>query len=433
MNDAMRRIVATGPGLPRARCSAWHSYQLCPCPGCLVAETLDHGRPRDRIFLSPIKGRGDGLYYLHVWTQPVTDDRGQIMLAGNDKPLAVMETVEDLTNTDQLRAMALGDRLKIIASALHERLSPGYVCRRPYDRVAIYAERPDLLATSNLQLSALAGYAGDSHKHLHAPFDGKQVKEYEAVIKNMKSTGWGFYSSDDARVDPIDGCLLERCVYWPIINAEEKLVAFVRAGGEGCEERDVAIVRAYAHEVATAIEECRQPSRELISVKAERHLARIDNKVQTIGSPEAALRFLLVQACEFTGSHLGHIRFRQGNEAVLLKLSPNPYDAYERVAKLRWPLDHLASWSARTILSAIEQCRNDLTGLQDALETERSSHSPQSRASLESTRSYCVEPLIFENRCIGAIGFHSNRPDTYKGDDLLFLRQIGRRAAPCAA
>jgi signal transduction histidine kinase/PAS domain-containing protein len=431
MNDAMRRIigVSSGPGLPRPRCSAWHKYQLCPCPGCLVAQTLESGRPGDRIFLSPIKERGDGLFYLHVWTQPVKDDRGEIMLASNGKPLAVMETVQDLTNTEQLRAMAFDERLKLVATALHERLRPGYVRQRPFERVTVYAVDPGQSASPNLQLRALAGYADDSAKHLHAPFDRKQVKDYDAVVLNLQKTGWGFHSSDDVWVDPIDGKPLTRCVYWPIFDGGGRLIAFVRAGGASCDAADVALVRAYAQQVAAAIEQCRPPSAELISLNAERHLARIDNKLQTIGSPEAALRYLLMEGCEFTGSHLGHIRFRRDNQAVLSRLSPNPYDAYERVASIRWPLDHLASWSARTILSGIEQYRDDLTSRHEALETERQSLSVAARETLDSARSFCFEPLIFDNRCLGAIGFHSEAPNTYTGDKLLFLRQIARRAS----
>jgi len=431
MNDAMRRITGVnGAGLPRPRCSAWHDYQLCPCPGCLVTNTLRTGVSCDRIFLSPIKGRGEGLFYLHVWAQAVKNDCGDIMLASNGKPLAVMETVQDLTNTGQLQAMSLDDRLKIIAHALHERLRPGYARRQPFQRIVVYAVDPEQPASDRLQMRALGGYDDEAIRRYHlAPFEPKQVKDFQTVIENMQATGWGYFSSDDSRVDPIDGRVLARCVYWPVLNGGRKLIAFVRASGADCEESDVSIVGAYARAVADAIEQCRPPTGQLISLDAERLLARIDNKLQTIGSPEAALRYLLTEGCNFTGSHLGHVRYRKENHAVLLRLSPHTHDAYERVAILRWPLDHLASWSARTILSGIEQHRNDLSQVRGIVETERESLSSQARRSLDTSRSFCFEPLIFENRCIGAIGFHSEDVGAYIGDKLLFLRQIARRAS----
>ena len=144
VNEAMRRITGIGAlGLPRARCPDWHGYQLCPCPGCLVAKTFESGEPNERIFLSPFKERGEGLFYLHVWAQPVVDDQGDIMRATDGKPLAVMETVQELTATERLRAMPFAERMRITATALQERRRPGYARARPMQRVAIYAIDPD--------------------------------------------------------------------------------------------------------------------------------------------------------------------------------------------------------------------------------------------------------------------------------------------------
>jgi len=67
--------------------------------------------------------------------------------------------------------------------------------------------------------------------------------------------------------------------------------------------------------------------------------------------------------------------------------------------------------------------------LHDRLETDRQNLSEPARMSLESARSFCFEPLVFDARCVGAIGFHSEKLDTFCGDNLLFLRQIARRAS----
>lgn len=430
MNRAMRRITGHEElGLPRSRCSSWHGHDLCPCPGCLVEKALGSCKAHERIFLSPIKGRGEKLFYLLVWAQPVVDTDGRTMIGRDKKPLAVMETVRELNGTEYLRSIGFVARLKIIAQGIHERLQRGYRRVQPFQHVAIYALDPRSAATDQMELRAIAGYPKECEEKIGSLLDHQVVSAFDELVQSVKDNPLGRFSQERGRLDPIDGSSIPNCIDWPVIAKDGRLVAFIRARGEQCSLSGLDIMKTYAEEVLVAFEESKPRKQSSITVEAERRLLTIDNQLQTIGSPEEALHYLVEQGCKSSDSYSGHVRERRGNEVVILRLGAKGYDAYERVAKAAWPLTHRTSWSARTVLAGAEQTRPNLAEVKDEVRQERKQLSPEAVAVLENAQSWCFEPLVFENRCIGVMGFHSEKPECYSEDRLWFLRQVAHRAS----
>ncbi len=427
MNKAMRRISGHSPGLPRNRCSHWHGYRLCPCPGCLVNETFRTGETRDRMFLTPV--RGGELAYMHVWTQPVIDEQGKALVAGDGLPLAVMETVHELSGPALAQSIPYDKRISVIAGAIYERLRDGYVRIQPFKKVAVYSVNPSEEAGAKLALRAIAGYSSGHNQTIGAPFDPAVVPEYEAVLTEAMNDGVGVFSDQGHTHDPIDDTALRQWIDWLILGNDDTPLAFLRVSGSELTADDVDLLHPYAKEIARAVVEHRASNHTEVTGEAQRALIAIDNLLQTVASPEGALQALVEEACLFTESYLGHLRERRGNRARLVRVTARGYDGYERVAQGDWPITHRASWAARTILSGAEQHRPRISDDVSEIADQRCGLSKEMRIVLKEAKSFCFEPLVFNDMCIGALGFHSKMSENYSEGKLWYLRQIAQRAA----
>jgi signal transduction histidine kinase/CheY-like chemotaxis protein len=418
MNDTMRRITGmTGGDLPRQPCSVWHHYEFAPCLGCLVRRTFDGEGSLQRRFLWPMPRRNErGLFYFDVWTQPIRDDGGQILLGPEGRPLAVMESVQDLTDSDQLRRMPRDERLRLIAGALRDCPVQGrHHDPRCFDRVRLY------LWDNNSQIFVLKAAEGfDSAPSLdtpvHLPSDVLARAE-----GNMRSSGYGFFVRSDPGSDPLSA--REPFIYWPIIE-DGRIVAVLEAIGLRCNRDAVPLLRPYAEEVRAAVRDARA---EAGAPRAfvEAAMARVDQRLQTVSSAVEALQLLVNECCRLTDSTMPVLRYRDGNDAVLLVMGPSEY---ELVAEPRYPLSHVASWSVRTIVSGQEQAAN-VSENGSEIDKLRRLLSEQGRAALSGMKALCFEPLFFQGRCIGSIGFHAETNDNFTQERREILRSFSNRIA----
>jgi signal transduction histidine kinase len=420
MNDAMRRITGMpGGDLPRRPCSIWHDYQFAPCLGCLVQRTFDGKGALQRRFLSPLPWRDKKrLFYLQVWTQPISDDSGQILLAPDGRPLAVMESVQDLKDTEQLRQMPRDEKLRIIAGALRDcPLRSRHYNPRCFDRVRLYLWDS---VSQSFVLKAAEGF--DIPPPLDVPVHLPSDVLAQAEDK-MRTLGYGFFFRADLGIGPL--LAREPFIYWPIIE-EGRTVAVLEAIGGRCSEDAVPRLEPYAEEVRKAVRDARsEPGAPGVFVEAA--MAGVDQRLQTVSSTVEALQLLVTECCRLTGSALPVLRYRDviENEAVLLVLGPSKY---EKVAEPRYQLSHIASWSVRTIVSGQEQSANISEDGNEIGKSRRHLSEP-GRAALSGMKALCFEPLFYQGRCIGSIGFHAEIDNNFTPEKRGILRSFSNRIA----
>ncbi|MFA5191246.1 MAG: ATP-binding protein [Verrucomicrobiia bacterium] len=424
MNDAMRRITGlTTPGLPQSPCSNWHGIKFWPCLTCLVHASFKSGQPDERLFLSLLPFREkDKLFYLRVWAQPITDNQGKVVIAADGRPLAVMESVQDLTDSAQLSAMPLDRRLDLIAGALRDRPSDNsYIPKRLFERVRIMFRDG---ATDNFIVMAASGYGSPqaSESRLIPPRDYLQDAE-----DNMRRTKYGYFFplSRDRSLQP--GAPSDNFIYWPIVEGD-RTIALIEVSGSDCNSDIVGVIRPYAREVLNALEDSRKAGERLVA-EVESEVGKIDLDLQKVGTPFNALKFLVRKGVHLTGSCSGHIRYVEGDNAVLLKLDDAQPESYEAAAPESYSLKHIASWSVRTILSAQEHIQNteehskEIYSVRDAL-------SPEARRPLDTIKAICLQPLIIQSRCIGSLCLQATAPQHFKDQKRRQVaREIARRAA----
>jgi len=426
MNRAMRAFTGVGEEeLPRRFCSFCRGYRFVPCFNCIVEAVFDDSKLHDSIQLSPLPVRDKGrLFWRHVWAQPVQDRRGHPLLAADQRPLAVMEFVQDLTNTARLREMSPDSRLSVITNALYDHPIPeAYVRTRAFDRVRVFVRHPS--DSSTFILKAAVGFS----PALRIGTEMKANTSYHmsSAVANMQVSGFGFFFQEQGAVDPLSpDTARERFIYWPVIQGGET-VALLEVIGRNCSKDTVDLLRPYAEQVQETIY---QESSAVDSGHStiEPLVAEVDRKIQAVTSPKQALRLLVSELCKLTNSHSAVLRYREQDDVVLLRLGLPEYMSYERVAMPRYKLSHAASWSVRTIVSGQEQLA-DVMHDHDLIAKRREYLSKAGYQVLHEAAALCFEPLLLEGKCIGSIGLHAITWDNYTKERVLVARAISRRIA----
>lgn len=421
MNDAMQRITGfESRDVPDMPCSFWHGYRFVPCMGCLVAQTFNDGEPRNRFFLSPFPYREQGrLFYLNVWTQALCDSSGERLVGSDGRPLTVMESVQDLSQTGEVRDMSLEQRLGIIASSLRACPIDGFLPRSCFRRVKIYHRMRG--SQDQFGLMATAGF--ESALTIGKPIDLRKMKYFALAEERMRKTEIGCFFHEPGRKDLADiSVQAEQFILWPILR-ESETVAMIEVSGGNCSEERILEIEPYAREVFAALEDDRKRDQAVIRFSIEIDLGRIENELNTVASAREALQCLVKAGCELTESYLGVLRYRNNEEAFLLPLGVNEYGAYEAVAEPQYPLSHGHSWSVRTINSGQRQLTSDI----NVIKERQKSLTEEAREALKEVRSLCFEPLFFDKQCVGSLGLHSKYPDNYTERKRMLLEEIADR------
>ncbi len=438
MNNAMRRIILGSKGIttqdtiairqdqmirfPGGRCSTWHGYRFCPCPNCLVEKTFNTAEPKDSIFLSPLPLRDqDALFYLRVWSQPVRDESNNVVRAINGHPLAVMESVHDMTGSDQLRTMSLRERLGIIAGSLYNRApEESYVFKRCFNQVKIFHR---MNAAREYALEAVAGYGNE------LKIGGPVNIAVNNNLSNAQKTGTGMLFKESGPDPQEPTTSRDAYILWPVMDSG-KMVAYIEVNVVNDNRDLIALVEPYAREVLFAIRDSEKYiNNELAKVEAQ--LVDIEQKLQAeVSSPEEALRMLALEACQRTCSEYGILRYSQNEECFLLRLGIPGHDSYENVANLRYSLTNLNSWSVRTIISGQEQTAKRAQNAEvfEAIENDLSND--VTKLLIKKVKSVCFQPLLLEGHCIGAFGLLSTNGNTFnKNETLAMVRSLAKKMA----
>ena len=428
MNERMREIIGLfGPDLPKEPCSHWHGYTYSPCFGCLVQESLYDGTSHERIFLSPLPSRDKArVFFLRVWAQPVTNETGEIATAPDGGPLAVMESVQDLTDSPELKAMRLSERLQIIARA------PLGITARDYTVAQLFLYcRVYLVDHSGgdekLVLKAAAGRWVPPALDIVVNVRGLDPANLAKAEKNAKETGYGYGFKEPRGHDLVlPGQDRIPYIYCPVIE-NNRTVALIEVGCPDIQPKTAALLRPYAREVLRAIQDDRAKLPEAV-VLAAAQVSDVEQSLQTKTSPEEQLRTIVSRTCDLTDSSQYIMRYVDGANAKLIRLRIPSLCAYESVAADEYPLSYKESWSCRAI-SAKAETLVDTVSKGQVIDEYRMKLSEGARGVLKDVNGLCYEPLVLDGVCIGLLGFHSRNADNYRDRrKLAVIRDLAKRA-----
>ena len=400
--------------LPRKACSA--AFRKTggppPCQGCIVDKTFQDGGNHERFYLHPIDKTSPKIKWVYSWTQPMLDENGAPILLEDGKPIAVLESFQDMTSSDRLQNMSLRERMYHIARALHESWNG-------FDRVRIYAANPD---GNSLSVIESFGYPN----RIEGIIEIKDYPFLKKAIKHFIKTGEASLHNIPGNEDPVcPGELLENFIHRPLMKGERLVgllsVSSIR-GGRLCTVDDLDKLKGYAEEVLKALESTRQESS---PPWIENILSGVNNLIIQKRTPESRLQVLIEEVGRLTQSDSVNIRYRDGDIARLLPLGKG--SCYE-TAPRELPIQSRSFSSVRAIISGREEIIGEAT--KDSRVKEfRQSLPPGISKALENIDSFCYEPLIFHDRCIGRLGLYKKESHHYKDNYLTIARAISGRIA----
>ncbi|MCU0286755.1 MAG: GAF domain-containing protein [Acidobacteria bacterium] len=407
MNAANKRFQNM-PELPRSACfSVFLKFGgPTPCRGCIVAQTLADGKNHERIYLHPVDSKARKIRWVYSWTQPLLDENGEpILLDG--KPIAVLESSQDLTDSERLKNMPVDEKINHIALALNEK-------DKRFDRIRIYEA---ISEGDGLKLIGSFGYPRKIEGII-------QVGDYpflQQSIKHFIKKGEGRVINLAGNKDPVcPGELLENFIHWPLMKGERLLgllsVSSVK-GGRICTEDDLDILPGYAGEIIKALEPQHKDSPIL---EIEKILSETDNLIIQKRTPEGQLQALIDVVFDLTESDSVNVRYRDENVARLLPIGKGI--CYE-TAVPELPLNAQAFPSALAIISGREEINGNASVEPQSMEYRKNLPEKSAKA-LENINSYCFEPLIFQNRCIGRLALYKENKNHYNDKYVTIIRAI---------
>jgi signal transduction histidine kinase len=334
-----------------------------------------------------------------------------------------MESVQDLTDSAHWRQMPLNEKLDCVAKALYELPDPRkYLPTRCFDHVRIFVYDS---GTRQFALNCAAGFS--SHPVIGAPVDLSGSQRLKRAEDHMRNEQYGYYFPEDFPADVLSQPgKSERVIYWPII-ADRVTIALLEAVGNQCDIDSVDLLRPYAKKIVEILENQQEDAPDTPTSEAADALAKIDLRLQTETdpSPRKALKLLVRECCTLTESVFPVLRYREQEDAVLVRLGLSQYDDH---ARFRFPLVEMTSWSARTILSGQMQIA-DTRHNRDAVLEMRNHMKSDARDFLNEIRSLCFLPLLLDGRCIGSLGLHSTSTVNFSAEKVDLARSIAGRVA----
>jgi len=400
-----------------------------PCRGCLVAETFKLGRRQEKIILRPI-GHSKGLKYFHVITTPITDETSTGMTADLPpidlppiprQPIAVMQFLDDLTDSDRLRALDMRERLKILAQSLFE-------IPQGFDRVRVYLKQE---RGETLILAATVGY---DRSHEGNTVELKDFETFAASITHLQQTGVGKFWHKPGYKDhlrPTD--LKEKFIQWPIMRGG-RLLGLISVScvpkGRVCNEDKLPIVGEFAEEALKIIEsdEADGPGAAKLLAEVDNLVADVDNSLVLQREPGQLIEKLIQYTYDLTESDMVHIRYRSDDGRFGI-LFPYGKGNYVNVAPKRLGLSDSSIPSLRVIRSGVMEIEHHAKSARVFVESLLTLPE-EAQKILSDVESYLILPLKHDGHTIGSLALYKSRVEHYDQRRLLIATSLASRLAP---
>jgi len=194
------------------------------------------------------------------------------------------------------------------------------------------------------------------------------------------------------------------------------------SGGRPCNRNGLPIVAEYAREALRAFEE-------VDSARGDRmlevELSNLESLLVTKTTPQDALKTLIEVLLSLTGAQMCHIRYRNGNFATLLPIFTGDYG---RFAPTSIPLSEREFPAIRVLLSG-QALGFDRATRDPSVINFRNSLPEKARRIIKKFDSYWIEPLIFQNRCIGSLGLYHKKENYFDPSKKNIAGSVAERIA----
>lgn len=428
-------------------CSCWHDRPWPPCRGCLVWEGLGLSKSQwqkkrgriDRIFYSPVYPNGKRNFkYLHVWAEPVYahGETGQ--------PIAVVESVVDLTDSPTVEQMSLQGNLDILLQAICELtcdwLEPKRVPlsrdgrwdvedKRPaYMRASVYradvrrkkpilrglrvrGEHPVNIEELTIELRKQPIYLA-GHPDGTLAFPIHNLDEFVDTTEVFKMLGCSefplvflLFNNKKAWI----GCLS--------IDAQSELSSTRRL-----DKVDADFLQPYAEEIARVLQfKLDKPG--LIGSETSRILEEVQSRIVLAKTPEDALQVVIEGIVGRRGIEMGHIRIIRRKELHLAAGKGFYYENADSVVSMDLPQSQ-SRRVARAGFPLIVNKRPD-PRIEDSIEKMPD----RLKNKMQGIQSCGLFPLGASGRVEGVLSLHSTKKNVFTGETAVLCSRLAEMAS----
>ena len=448
-NDDFDTISKASGNSNQFCCACFHDRPWPPCRGCLVVDGLrvtrteweSRHRRLARIFYSPILvSRQWKFKYLHVWAEPVYG-KGKA-----ERPIAVVESVIDLTDSATIEQMALEEHLDILLRAITELicdwLDPKRVpiCkdglwdmsseqdrRQGYTRVRVYRADTD-------GRQAIIRMKRSSHDHdpdvndIMFPLKQWPVRP-EGLGPGARAVQVSNAEDDlDAMVvdqtigytePPLEFLLFDdhEWIGWLAIDAETK-----RQPVRKLDDRDVELLQPYADEIARVLHK-KLRGVGFTGGEISTIIEEVESKIVLAKTPHDALQTVIDGIVGKRGIEMGHIRIIKG---TVMELAAGKGFYSEHANKeIRTDIPWSSSRRvAKTGLPLIVNRRPDLR-----IEESVAKMPSPLKQEMDKMKSFGVFPLKALDNVEAVLSLYSTHEDVFSDQTLILCSRLAEIAS----
>ena len=356
----------------------------------------------EKIILQYIKGK-DELRYLKLSSESILDN--------NRRQIAVLELIQDISNTSFLNSLDIKKRLIILAQSLYDhddlfehviiyikegdRYTVKAVCKHSEDNVDKVSYRvDDALKTGHIR-DTIDYYK----KNRKACFFYEPIKEFQ----------------EDKTKKPF--------IQFPVMEGEDTLALIQVNGNRSIKDKDNSpIWHYYSNEIKKIIFDSKKNKEEYLSLNT--FITKIESEIMLKSNVDEIIQFFIDYIKEYTKSISCHIRYRKNNFAYLL---PIYNGEYPKNAKEKWDISRKDSVACRVILSGHYDICND-TENNDRFKKLINGFNDIQKEAIKGAKSYCCMPLHFMDDCIGVLVLYSDKTNHYNSKEYLpYIKEISKR------
>ena len=372
-----------------------HGFQK-RCKICPFHDFKKTTKTVEKITLLPIRGRGNKLRYFKTICHP-------IISSNENQVIAIMKSIHDITDSDVLKSMPVQEKLGIVAQGLlnHE---------EGFNRVIIYIKDGGLI-----KVSAACGFQVEDVKNrTYNLSDMNVLDEIKDTYYKLKK---GLYYKNQPTENIFGADHPAPSIFWPIMDGNNLLGLIVVNG----DESKMHILEQYACEAKKILTE--SGSNNSFDPDIENLMVKIENKLMQSDNTEEAIRFLIQEVAQCTNSISSHVRYRDGDLAILLPINTGNYP---QVARKEWYIFNRRLIACRVLMSGQEHIINDFDINRQSPKYKSTFNEKQLIAMNSSKSIYCL-PLFFTGNCIGVLILHSEVKGNYNQKYQIIIKRFANK------
>jgi len=321
-------------------------------------------------------------------------------------------TFSDITDSTIHKTMDINHRYQMIVRSMCER-------KDGFDHAFIYINEN----SKNI----LKACTRNPNIYVNRSYFLSEMHYLPKTIEKFKKTGKGIFYPEHSETKLYPEHIKGPFIQWPIMEREH-LLGFVVGSGKTqkkCNPDMIPIMQPYINEIKKIISDS---NKDLIQqATIDRTMSDIELELTQTRTSISALRLLIDKVAEKTDSLTVHIRYLQGDKAVLFK--DHSVGDFPQVAENKIDISKRDTLAGRVLFSGNEFCTDNIEATESLIYFKNKDRKPEQVKLLSKIKSLYHIPLIFVGEIIGLLALHSDKINHYSGYKKNIAKHISKKIA----